>query len=53
MFCKVDEDGVWFCSYFDGWLMMMMLESTIVIQEVLGSDIMMFFDICLLYFCMD
>ena len=43
---KVTDEGVRFRSHIDGQLLHMTPESTIGIQEALGSDIMMPLDIC-------
>ena len=43
---KVDQDGVTFKSYIDGSMHRFTPESSIVIQENLGADIIMAFDEC-------
>ncbi len=50
---KVTDSGVQFRSHLDGALMEMTPESTIGIQEALGSDIMMPLDICPPHPCSD
>ena len=50
---KVDDSGVRFRSHIDGRLMEMTPESTVAIQEALGSDIMMPLDICPPHPCTD
>jgi len=43
---RLDDNGVTFRSHLDGQLFEMTPESTIAIQEALGSDIMMPLDVC-------
>jgi queuine tRNA-ribosyltransferase len=44
---KIDEEGVRFQSHLDGSAHVLTPESSIAIQEALGSDIMMVFDECI------
>ncbi len=46
---KIDEEGVRFQSHLDGSAHTLTPESSIAIQEALGSDIMMVFDECIPY----
>ena len=48
-FRKITEEGVKFKSYIDGSPHMMTPESSIAVQNALGSDIMMAFDECVPY----
>ena len=48
-FRKISEEGVKFKSYIDGSSHMMSPESSIAVQNALGSDIMMAFDECIPY----
>jgi len=48
-FRKITEEGVKFKSYIDGSSHMMTPESSIGVQNALGSDIMMAFDECIPY----
>lgn len=47
--CKIDEQGVRFQSHLDGSKQVITPESSIEIQQALGSDIIMVFDECIAY----
>jgi queuine tRNA-ribosyltransferase len=47
--CKIDEQGVRFQSHLDGSHQVITPESSIEIQQALGSDIIMVFDECIPY----
>ena len=48
---KIKEEGVYFQSHLDGSRMFMGPETSMQIQEALGSDIAMAFDVCTAYPC--
>ncbi len=50
---KITEDGVSFQSHIDGSRLFMSPESSMAIQEALGADVAMAFDVCAPYPCDD
>lgn len=48
---RVEEDGVWFRSHIDGSEHYFSPEKAVLVQEALGSDIVMTFDECAPYPC--